>query len=288
MPKNRLVNLQLKVGLMAASGLLFFAVTIFTVGKFHFKERGYPLELVFQFVDAIKPEADVVVGGGVKIGRVDSIAVQDQRVHLHLRIRPSFKIPRTARFQILSNGLMGDKYVNVIIHEQGGAVFEPGDVIQGLEPSTMDRAFQSFGKVADSITSVLSDPQLKISVMETMANLQATSRRLDNLTRSNEQPVNQAIRDFSKMAQSLEHFSEGVDMLSQRLNRVLSDSNQAQLEGTLKNLNDVTGRLNAQLARVEKGQGPLGTLINDEKMAADLRDLIADLKKNPWRLFWKQ
>lgn len=41
------------------------------------------------------------------------------------------------------------------------------------------------------------------------------------------------------------------------------------------------------LARIEAGEGSAGKAIRDPKLYDDLRDLISDLKKHPWKMMWK-
>ena len=36
------------------------------------------------------------------------------------------------------------------------------------------------------------------------------------------------------------------------------------------------------------GKGTAGALISRDEIYADLRELIRDLKRNPWKFFWKE
>jgi phospholipid/cholesterol/gamma-HCH transport system substrate-binding protein len=39
---------------------------------------------------------------------------------------------------------------------------------------------------------------------------------------------------------------------------------------------------------VRKGNGTAGALLVREEIYADLREMIRDLKRNPWKFFWKE
>jgi phospholipid/cholesterol/gamma-HCH transport system substrate-binding protein len=39
---------------------------------------------------------------------------------------------------------------------------------------------------------------------------------------------------------------------------------------------------------VRKGKGTAGALLVREEVYADLREMIRDLKRNPWKFFWKE
>jgi phospholipid/cholesterol/gamma-HCH transport system substrate-binding protein len=39
---------------------------------------------------------------------------------------------------------------------------------------------------------------------------------------------------------------------------------------------------------LRKGKGTAGALLVREEVYADLREMIRDLKRNPWKFFWKE
>ena len=63
--------------------------------------------------------------------------------------------------------------------------------------------------------------------------------------------------------------------LSQQLNVVVDEANQS-----LANLNFIFERIN-------RGEGTIGKLLSDEELYNEIRDLVQDIKKHPWKLFWK-
>jgi len=281
-------GLELKVGITVGIALLFLTVTIFTVEKIHFGKAGYPINVSFQFVDAIKPQADVVIGGGVKIGHVAEIKVKGDRVHLKVMLNNNVKVPKNAKFQILSKGLMGDKYLNVVAQEDTGEYLQENDHIQGIEPTNIDKAFQRFGQVADAIKMILGDPEIQISLGDMMKNFGSLSGRLDRLVRKNEKHITRSFTNLSSASAAINRFSQDIATVTNELEELFSPGNQENIARTLENLKSVSIRLDAQVAKLEKSESPLGVLINDEQMAKDLKKLIKDLKENPWKLFWKQ
>ncbi|MCK5218836.1 MCE family protein, partial [bacterium] len=170
MAKKRMAGIEWKVGITIGAALLLLILAIFTVEDLHLGEKGYPVYVSFQFVDALKPQSDVVIGGGVKIGHVSEIMIKDDRVLLKVMVKDNVKIPANAKFRILSKGLMGDKYVNVVAQADSGEYLQPGDHIQGVEPTNIDKAFQRFGQVADSIKQLLGDPEIKTSFSNMLNN----------------------------------------------------------------------------------------------------------------------
>jgi phospholipid/cholesterol/gamma-HCH transport system substrate-binding protein len=42
------------------------------------------------------------------------------------------------------------------------------------------------------------------------------------------------------------------------------------------------------MARVKQGQGTAGALLSDEALYDDIKELVRDLKHNPWKILWKE
>jgi phospholipid/cholesterol/gamma-HCH transport system substrate-binding protein len=282
------LSLEIKVGITAAVALVFLAMIIMTVEKFRFGQKGYPIDVSFNFVDAINPQSDVVIGGGVKIGRVNSIFTRGEKIHLLIFINQDVKIPADAKFQILSKGLMGDKYVNVIPTTLTTAFLKPGDEIEGVDPASMDRAFQRFGQLADSVRTLLGDPQMKNSLVDVLKNISSVSGRLDRVLAKNENNLDRTLQNFSTASTDLRAFSADLKVVSKNLQEISSEENQGNLSSTLKNLKSTTERLDADMKKIDQGQGTLGALVQDKDMAENLKKLIKDLKDNPWKLLWKK
>ena len=288
MARKSMAGIEWKVGITVGAALLLLLLAIFIVEDLHLGEKGYPVYVSFQFVDALKPQSDVVIGGGVKIGHVSEIVVKDDRILLKVMVDDKIKIPTNAKFTILSKGLMGDKYVNVVAQADDGEHLQPGDHIQGVEPTNIDKAFQRFGQVADSIKQLLGDPEIKNSFSDMLKNFGSLSHRIDRLVKKNEKNIDQGLQNFSRSARSLRMFSAEMEGIGPNLKQMFSEGNSEKFETALQNLKALSARLDTQMAKMEKGEGMLGALIHDQKMAQNLKDLINDLKKHPWKLLWKK
>lgn len=52
-------------------------------------------------------------------------------------------------------------------------------------------------------------------------------------------------------------------------------------------VDNIMGKVQKIVDRVEKGEGNIGALLKDEELFDDLREMVRDLKHNPWKMFWK-
>src|SRR5262249_46667110 len=46
--------------------------------------------------------------------------------------------------------------------------------------------------------------------------------------------------------------------------------------------------LNGMVPDLRAGKGTAGSLLAKDELYSDLRELIRDLKRNPWKFFWKE
>jgi phospholipid/cholesterol/gamma-HCH transport system substrate-binding protein len=242
---------------------------------------------MFPFVDAINPQADVLIGGGVKIGYVSEINTAVNQVQLTVILNKNVKIPKNAKFKIFSKGIMGDKYINVVAQEDTGEYIQPNERIAGVEPSNIDRAFERLSQVADSLKFILGDPEVKESFGDVLKNFSKVSKQLNEILATNENNLNRSLNDIAQASRSLKNFSEKIELISSDLQKGLSPENGKNLSASLANLRQVTNQLAAFTNQIDQGKGTLGVLIKDPEVAKDLKDLVEDLRQRPWRLLWK-
>ncbi|MBI3312058.1 MAG: MCE family protein [Candidatus Omnitrophica bacterium] len=79
------------------------------------------------------------------------------------------------------------------------------------------------------------------------------------------------------------------------VNMVLGDeATRESMKGTVSNSKEATARLNEMLiqandlmAKINRGEGTVGRLLTEDDLYRDLKDLTADLKAHPWKLFFR-
>ena len=53
-------------------------------------------------------------------------------------------------------------------------------------------------------------------------------------------------------------------------------------------LDQMAAKADRLLTRIEAGEGTVGALQKDKQVYEDLRGLLSDLRKHPWRVLWKE
>lgn len=129
-------TLELAVGLFMVIGFGAFVYLALQLGEVPFLSRGstYILKAEFDNVAGVKKGASVQVAG-VVVGEVADVALSEtEAALLSLRIEKSLQIPIDSIASVKSQGIIGDKYIQVSL---GGdeKKYAPGDILTETESS---------------------------------------------------------------------------------------------------------------------------------------------------------
>jgi phospholipid/cholesterol/gamma-HCH transport system substrate-binding protein len=241
-------------------------------------------------------EGDEVMVNGIRKGAVRKMTLVGDHVGVDLGLANEITLTRDSRVAIRNVGLMGEKVIAVDLRTTGGAWSSrdtiPGEFERGLGEvmSELGSAVagvrgisEQLGGVSQAITNGglksaienfrKTSEQLRMAVEENRAQLHATlenfnavSRTARTLTTDREAQLRTAIDHFASAAQN-------IDRLTTRL-----DSLRTSLQSTAY--------------KVDRGQGTLGKLVNDDKLYTELNEsvknlnaLIVDVKAQPKKYF---
>jgi phospholipid/cholesterol/gamma-HCH transport system substrate-binding protein len=128
---------DLVVGGFVLTGLAAVAYLSLGVGGVSLRSHGGLVVYAdFDEIGGLKPRAQVVISG-VKVGQVDSIALDDSyRARVKLDLDPKLKLPIDTSASIMTSGLLGDRYISL---QLGGdtKLLGPGDQISMTESAVV-------------------------------------------------------------------------------------------------------------------------------------------------------
>jgi phospholipid/cholesterol/gamma-HCH transport system substrate-binding protein len=122
---------ELIVGIFVITGILCLGYLAIRLGKLEILGSGYVVLADFASVAGLKV-GDAVEIAGVKIGRVDSIGLHDDRARVGLRVNDSVKLSEDTIASVRARGLIGDKFI-VITPGGSDKVLGPGERIRETE-----------------------------------------------------------------------------------------------------------------------------------------------------------
>lgn len=280
---NKESGFKWKLGMFVTAGILFFAVTIYFVGKqknlfgstFHLKSN-------FKTVSGLKLGNNVRFSG-INIGTVDAIEmISDTSVMVDLIIEKSAQpfIKTDAKVGISSDGLMGEK---VLVISPGTFTFKSvkdNDILPSKQAIEMEDLMLSMKKSIDNValisdnlaqfsykvnngdgalSKMISDEQFSSTLQSTLVNLQNSST------------------EFAK-------FTESMNNGKGALSKLVTDEKFGKtLDSTMMNLKTGTKGLNETIDAAQNSILLKGYFKKKEKAAKQVQTKKANAlkKKNP-------
>lgn len=278
---------EARVGIFVLLGLLvltFFAVRVSKYGGVGGK--GYTIIADFTTAAGLEPKADVKMAG-VPIGKVDEIKLIGTNARLVLRINEGVRIPRDSMASIQSQGMLGEKYVEIF---PGKAVDQSlaagGTMVNTQSPQNLDELVRKVSAIGDdikrftdSLAGTFGTPEGKQALGEILKNVKETSIALRTIVSGNQDRLNRIIANVEKVSADLKD---------------VTASNKENLRETIANLRAFSETLKDQtpeLARkINEAADKMGRMADKAGSMADnatvilaenregIRDSIASFK----------
>jgi len=299
-------------------GFLFILATAVLVWGFSFlknknilyKERV--LIAVYTHVNGLNPSNPVFING-VKVGQVGKVYFNpsmDGDIIVQLVFTDKFPIPSGSVARIFSEDLMGSKAVEILLGA-GPDYAQNGDTLStAVETSLKDAVNQQILplklKAEDLLSSIdtmvvaiqgifnkdaLADLNASIkSIRQTFRNLESTTQNLDTLVLLQSGRLSSILYNIDMITRNLNNNSEEISRVLGNLASLSDTIARSNISGIIVNLDKTILDLSLVMARIEKGEGTLGLLINDDKLykdleksASELNLLLEDIRLNPKR-----
>jgi phospholipid/cholesterol/gamma-HCH transport system substrate-binding protein len=265
---------EIKVGITVVIAVLILIFGVVWIEKASFSKKFATYTVYFEDVGGLE-HGDPITVSGVDAGEVGSVTLEPGRVKTELLIDEGVTLYDDCSVQILTIGLMGEKYVGI---EPGhsGKPLAPGSVIQGKYRAGMAEAVAGFGDVIAELNETVRAFRKLIGTDGQGASLAATMRRIDELTTEILSILRANSDDITSTAKSMKRISEDVsDVIGSRKGTVAEGIDD--FASAAARLDSVTVSLMAIVESIENGEGTLGMLIKEKKLHEDLEQVIANL-----------
>ncbi len=246
-------NLEIKVGIFVVLSIICLVSFIFMISDFSVFQGGHVYRVVFGFANGLKKSAPVRIAG-VDAGHVRSIRpfFDHNRgrimVVVEAWINEGVAIPVDSSFMVNQLGLLGEKYLE-IMPGTASSFLAPSALVVGEDPVAMEVVLRQVSSMGSKVDGLLNDIHNGV------------------LNEGNKKALSSVLSDMAGLAG--------------KLNKdVLTDANHQALALLLANMASVSEKVN-------KGEGTIGKLLNDPGFYDNLDELSADVKANPWKLFYR-
>ncbi len=261
---------------------------IFTVSRQYYA--------VFSNIGGLQ-ESSIVSANGYTIGLVSEIQFvhgQTSKIIVEISIDRQFSIPSNSVVEIYSTDFMGTKAVNMILGDSNIPSKE-NDTLSGrfdgdlsvLVTKKLLPIKEKGERLIESVDSVMAmlrhtfNPQTQANIQQGVASLEqiiVTQRKRVSIIMENLQDITENLKKSnSQITNTLDNLSNFSDSLS-----------QSNIKTTIQSANNLIAETDLLMQKLNKSQGTVGKLINEdsvyislEKTIQDLDALLLDLKANP-------
>jgi phospholipid/cholesterol/gamma-HCH transport system substrate-binding protein len=251
MPKE--LNLEMKVGTFLVIAILALVAFVFSISDFSVFQQGTAYTVIFKYANGLKK------GAPVRLAGVDSGFVRDlkvsydknthiSRVSIEFWLMHGIVIPIDSTFLINQLGLLGEKYLEIMPGSAQESV-RPGSFLAGEDPIPMETVMKKLSAIALKLDDTLTEINDGL------------------LNKVNKKAVSDTLANVAAITGSLKD-GEGT------LGGLLKD------KALYDNLKSITGAIN-------DGEGTVGMFLRNKSIYQNLDELTADLKANPWKLFYR-
>lgn len=203
---------------------------------------------------------------GIKIGVIESIDLSDGRAKITIGVERRVKVTNSARVELKTDGILGDKHVELIPgRDDDPEIPNGGELIAAGGKGGIDDVMSDFSKVAKNLNELLDTLNRATKEGDEGTSFGRIVRNIEKVT-----------ADFKQISgDNKEKLGEIIDRIrniAKNIDTYINEESLARVDRSLKNIEEVTAKIN-------KGEGTLGRLINDEQTIEELNTAIENVNK---------
>ncbi|MFK7813140.1 MAG: MlaD family protein [Maribacter sp.] len=289
---------EVKTGILVILGILAVVFGFSYLKSSSFFDNSSTFYAVYDNVGGLQSGTQVSINGLV-VGNVSSIRFKDNQFKsvVTFNINEGYRFSKNSLAEIYDTGIIGGKGVQVIPVFDGAPLAKSGDTLQSsVKPGITDLVQEKLTplqlKVEGAVTNADSllmnvndvlDARTKLELRQSIAGLnklvssfQVSANALNQVLSTNQKELDSSIKNVNTITSNFAKLSEELS--------------KSDLAGTIKGLQGTVDNLNSLLLKIEKGEGSLGKLANDDEFYNNLSNaskeldlLLQDFRLNPKR-----
>ncbi|ERJ59527.1 hypothetical protein M472_12170 [Sphingobacterium paucimobilis HER1398] len=255
-------------------------------------------------VDGLATSKPVMVNG-YQIGRVSKMSLMDNgKIRTEFKIKSEYDIPSNTIARIVSESILGSK---VIVFDIGNSstMARSGDPLQSdVQANLMEKVEPLQKKIEnlvvklDSVLSAVNtalDDEFQRDFKKSLRSISVSLTNMEKITNDVEGLMGSERIRLAKIMQNLESITDNFKNNNEKINSILGnldnlsdDLSKTEIKATVDNAHKAMKDVQAITGKINKGEGSIGLLLNDDqlydnlnKASANLNELVHDLKTNP-------
>ncbi len=289
---------SIRLGAFVITGVVLLIVALYFIGNNkNLFGRTFTLYTTFQNISGLQTGNNVRFSG-IDVGTIESIEIKsDTIIRIAMIIDNDMRrfIRKNSIASIGTDGLMGNRLINIEPSSLPSQLVEPGDEIvslKGVNTESMLRTLQltndNVAFVSDnlksitnnirnsegSVYSILVDTTLAQTINRILGNIESVS---EDLTTASDRAsgIIGDVKNGNGLANALIYDT----VMTRELQSAMRDIKQ-----TSEKLSTSSKELNEVITKINSGQGSAAVLLNDSIAAKDLQETLHNLKTSSAKL----
>lgn len=297
-------------------GLFVFIVIGITIWGFYFLKGSNIFKnenryfIIYDNIDGLVESSPVQIRG-LRVGKVSSIHFTSQAYEsltVEISIDKNIRIPRGTIAKVYSSDLMGSKSIELVLNNKG-QYFKPGDTLGAdieenireqvkLQMLPLKKKAEDLMNSMDSVLAMVeyifndnTKENIRTSILKirrTFENLEHSTSQLDTIVSKSR--INVIMQNVESITSNIRQHNKDISHILANISSFSDTLAQAHISQTLNKANLALTEFEAIVNKVNRGEGTIGQLLNNDTLfhklklaSSDLDSLLVDVKANPKR-----
>lgn len=211
-----------------------------------------------------------IKSAGIPVGVISDIRLIDGKARIDITVRSDVVLTTSATVEIKSQGILGDKYVEVNPGSPSDPVLPDGaQILNVKDKGSLDNLIaqvsnvtESLGEVAKNLKEATSEDGTQAHILgRIVRNIEKITTDLSQVTAENKDKIGDIV--------------DRIDKVTADIDEALNQSQDSNLKATWKRVSSTVKNLEEITDKINRGEGTVGKLINDETTVEELNTAIS-------------
>lgn len=306
------ISKEVRVGIVTVIAIVLFIYGFnFLKGKDLFSSQR-KFYAVYHDIDGLV-EANPLMVNGFKVGIVGDIELArdtSSRVIVTMFLDNEIPVPVNSIAKVISSDILGSKAVQLILGNST-VYAQDGDTLLSAQEDNLkqsvNKTIAPLQKKAEGLIASIDSVMIVVqqvfndgarqnlaksfeSIKQALGSLETTSYRLDTLVISEKLKISSILTKVNVLATTLANNSDKLSNVISNFSNISDSLAKSNITSAINNADKTLSQASSIMNKINKGEGTIGMLINNDslyrkldKSAADLDKLLLDLRINPER-----
>jgi phospholipid/cholesterol/gamma-HCH transport system substrate-binding protein len=291
---------EAKIGIAVFLAVIILIGGIIFLKGMDFRSKDYRLTLFYGNVNGLAEGSPITIAG-LNIGKVQDMRLAGNVIAVGIAIDNKVHISKDSKAFIKSSSLMGGKQI-AMIPGTSPEILKDGDTLTGAYEADLTELTSTLSPISSNVLGILErvnttfDDPTRRNIQSILLELNRAAKDLQQVILQQGGHLDNAMGNFSTFSDDMSRFAKRLDTIAVGQKGNIEDGVKS-IRVTAKTMEEASGRfkeastsIDNVFKKIERGDGSLGKMMNDDRLynhldslILSLNELAKDLKANPKR-----